>query len=105
MAQLANSLAVRLDRSGKAKMSCIAGVGGGVPFFVKQARSSPVILCLDGCPHQCAATCLKNAGVAPSHHLVLTEMGFKKADTGTVSENEVEELMADIQRILTPYGP
>ncbi|TAK94969.1 MAG: zinc-binding protein, partial [Aquabacterium sp.] len=30
-AQLANHLAVRLDREGIAEMSCIAGVGGRVP--------------------------------------------------------------------------
>ncbi|HAQ85985.1 MAG TPA: zinc-binding protein, partial [Pseudomonas sp.] len=30
VAQLANTLAVRLDRAGLAEMSCIAGVGGRV---------------------------------------------------------------------------
>ena len=29
-AQMANHLALRLDRAGAAEMSCIAGVGGGV---------------------------------------------------------------------------
>ena len=31
VAQLANEVAVRLDHAGHAEMSCIAGVGGGVP--------------------------------------------------------------------------
>ena len=38
-AQMANQLAIRLDREGLAEMSCIAGVGGGVPGLVKTARS------------------------------------------------------------------
>ena len=32
-AQLANHVAVRLDRAGVAEMSCIAGVGGDVPSW------------------------------------------------------------------------
>ena len=39
VAQLANTLAVRLDRSGVAEMSCIAGVGGHVAALVNKARS------------------------------------------------------------------
>ena len=34
LAQLANDLALRLDRDGLAEMSCIAGVGGDVPALV-----------------------------------------------------------------------
>jgi len=37
-AQLANRLAVRLDRAGLAEMSCIAGVGGRVPSLVRHAE-------------------------------------------------------------------
>ena len=33
-AQMANHLAVKLDRDGAAEMSCIAGVGGDVPSLV-----------------------------------------------------------------------
>ena len=46
---MANHLAVRLDRSGVAEMSCIAGVGGNVPHLVRIARSGRPILALDGC--------------------------------------------------------
>ena len=38
-AQMANHLALRLDRAGVAEMSCIAGVGGGVAGLVRTARS------------------------------------------------------------------
>ena len=34
-AQMANYVAVQLDRRGAAEMSCIAGVGGDVPSLLK----------------------------------------------------------------------
>ena len=46
VAQLANALAVRLDREGLAEMSCIAGVGGRVPALVSKARSGRPILAI-----------------------------------------------------------
>jgi uncharacterized metal-binding protein len=44
-AQMANHLAIRLDRDNQAEMSCIAGVGGGVPGLVKTAhiRANPYV--------------------------------------------------------------
>jgi hypothetical protein len=38
-AQLANALAVRLDREERAEMSCIVGVGGNVKPLVRTATS------------------------------------------------------------------
>lgn len=37
IAQLANQVAVQLDREQVAEMSCIAGVGGGVKSLVKKS--------------------------------------------------------------------
>lgn len=54
VAQLANHVAVRLDRSGDAEMSCIAGVGGDVPSLLKLAHSGRPIIAIDGCPLVCA---------------------------------------------------
>ena len=50
VAQLATTFAVRLDRGGDAEMSCISGVGGGVPALTRIAQSGRPILALDGCP-------------------------------------------------------
>ena len=62
-AQLANHVAVRLDRTGIAEMSCIAGVGGDVPSLIKTAQSGRAIVVLDGCPLECARHCLQRHGV------------------------------------------
>ncbi|GAB3256405.1 putative zinc-binding protein [Chitinimonas naiadis] len=78
VAQLANDFAIALDRQNEAEMSCISGVGGGVPALVKLARSGRPILALDGCALACVSACLGNAGVVPDVHLVLNKLGAKK---------------------------
>jgi len=77
-AQLANAVALRLDRDGTAEMSCIAGVGGGVAPLVKLAQSGRTIIAIDGCPLACARECLAKQGVVPDHHLLLNELGVRK---------------------------
>ena len=77
-AQLANSLAVRLDHNGEAQMSCIAGVGADLPNFVRQATSGRPILAIDGCKLQCVMNCLKRHEVAPDRYVQLQEQGVKK---------------------------
>lgn len=77
-AQMANHLALRLDRAGAAEMSCIAGVGGGVAGLVRTARSRRPILALDGCVLECVSACLANAGLVADTHLVLSDYGVKK---------------------------
>jgi uncharacterized metal-binding protein len=47
-AQMANYLAVQLDRKGIAEMSCIAGVGGNVRKLVQTAHSGRKIIVIDG---------------------------------------------------------
>lgn len=77
-AQLTNTLAVHLDRDGEAQMSCIAGVGGDLPNFVRQAASDRPILALDGCRLACVRSCLKRHGVEPDGYVQLQEHGVKK---------------------------
>lgn len=77
-AQMANHLAVRLDRLEVAEMSCIAGVGGDVKPLVNTAKSGRPIIALDGCPLQCAAKILQRHGLKADKHLDLSELGVKK---------------------------
>lgn len=77
-AQMANHLALRLDREGAAEMSCIAGVGGGVPGLVRTAQSGRRILALDGCVLKCVSACLSSAGVVADRLLILSDYGVKK---------------------------
>ncbi|WP_445768729.1 putative zinc-binding protein [Rheinheimera sp.] len=80
VAQLANDLAVVLDREGSAQMSCISGVGGKVKQLVKVAQSGRPILAVDGCPLNCVKQTLATVDVVPTWHIELTTLGYKKRD-------------------------
>ncbi len=99
-AQLANAVAIKLDRDGTAEMSCIAGVGGGVAPLVKLARAGRTILAIDGCPLACARACLAGQGVAPDHHLLLHEHGVRKRMHTDFDPAEVEAIAGHARNLL-----
>lgn len=94
-AQLANHLALKLDREGVAEMSCIAGVGGGVTGLVRTARSGRQILALDGCVLKCVSACLANADVTADTHLVLSDFGVKKRQHADFDPTQAAQVYAD----------
>lgn len=87
-AQMANYIAICLDRSRHAEMSCIAGVGGDVPSLVRLAKSGRPVIAIDGCPLHCARHCLARHAVQPAMHLTLTKVGVKKRYHAKFSEDE-----------------
>lgn len=78
VAQLANDLAVTLDRENIAEMSCIAGLGGDVKSLVRRAKSQRDIIAIDGCPLNCAANTLKRHGLEADEHIQLNDLGLRK---------------------------
>ncbi|MDE2427230.1 MAG: zinc-binding protein [Burkholderiales bacterium] len=108
VAQLANDCALRLDREGKAQMSCISGVGGGVAPLVKLAQSGRAILALDGCALACVQACLQQAGVVADRHLVLNREGARKRFHADASEDESQQVWHAVEqawqalRVVTP---
>jgi uncharacterized metal-binding protein len=108
-AQLANALAVRLDRQGVAEMSCIAGVGGNVPALVRLAQRAAAagrpIVAIDGCALACARACLAARGVVPTLHVPLAEQGVRKAyhaDFDPAQADALFDTLADTLRALQP---
>lgn len=99
-AQLANAVALRLDRDGTAEMSCIAGVGGGVAPLVRLAQSGRTIIAIDGCPLACARECLAKQGVAPDHHLLLNELGVRKKMHTDFDPADVDYLAIHAAKVL-----
>ena len=100
VAQLANDVALALDHTGVAEMSCIAGVGGGVPGLVKIARSGRPIVAIDGCQMHCVTHCLANADVAPTEHVRLYEQGFRKRRGQTYGEGEVTAVADQVGELI-----
>lgn len=99
-AQMANHIALRLDRLGEAEMSCIAGVGGDVPHLVKIARSGRPILALDGCALECVRSSLAQRGVTPTRHLLLNEQGVKKRYRTDFDPDDAERLLQHARGVL-----
>ena len=100
VAQLANTLAIRLDRADVAEMSCIAGVGGNVPALVRKAQSGRRILALDGCQLHCVKSCLAQHGVTADLHLTLNEYGLRKRYGEDCTEDEADQLFAEVSNLL-----
>ncbi len=93
-AQMANSIALRLDREGHAEMSCIAGVGGGVKPLVRTAKSGRPIIALDGCALKCVEHCLARHGVVAGRHFVLSDFGVEKKKHHLFSDDEIQSVYA-----------
>ena len=95
-AQMANYIAVQLDRGEWAEMSCIAGVGGNVKKLVKTAVSGREIIAIDGCPLACTKACLAHHDVIPQKHFVLTRMGVLKKDHEDFDIRQANEVLENI---------
>ena len=107
-AQTANYVALQLDKSGVAEMSCIAGVGGDVRPLVKLARSGRPIVALDGCALACAKSCLARHGIEPDQYHQLQQYGVTKRFHAEFDRDHAEMLVtavtADIKRELGPLA-
>ena len=111
-AQMANHIALELDRAEVAEMSCIAGVGGDVPSLVKLAKSGRPVVAVDGCPLECVRHCLARHGVTPDLHFQLAEHGVRKryhmrfdpAEAAAVAREVADDvaLLAAERRMLQP---
>lgn len=104
-AQMANHVALELDRRELAEMSCIAGVGGDVPSLVKLAKSGRPVLVIDGCPLVCARSCLARHGVTPVLHTQLGELGVRKRYHAQFDPDQAESITAAMANTVRDLGP
>ena len=95
-AQLANHVALQLDRRGVADMSCIAGVGGDVPSLLKTAHSGRPIVALDGCPLVCVKSSLARHGIEADRHYQLSQYGVKKRYHADFDAAEAETVLTRV---------
>ncbi len=95
-AQMANDLAVRLDRHGYARMSCVAGLGGDVPAILQLARCACRIVVLDGCRLHCARRCVERHGIAIDDHVDLSAEGILKRMGENAPAEELETIWRQV---------
>ena len=100
-AQLANHLAVQLDREGTAEMSCIAGIGGHVPSLVSKAKravdSGRPILAIDGCALACVRASLAQHKIVPTVHLQLNTQGVEKTYHADFDPQQADEVLGKLR--------
>lgn len=101
-AQMANYLAIQLDRLGIAEMSCIAGVGGNVKKLVKTALSGRRIIAIDGCPLACTKACLANHSLEADLSIDLSRLGVSKRQHEDFDKDQADVLLEDLK--LAIYG-
>ena len=99
-AQMANYLAIRMDRKGIAEMSCIAGVGGNVKKLVKTAQSGRKIIVIDGCPLAYSKACLNNHNLSPDMHFELTKYGVSKKQHEDFDKAQAELVFQELENQL-----
>ena len=104
VAQVANQVAIELDRAGVAEMSCIAGVGGNVPGIVRIASSGRPIIGLDGCPLACVKSCLRERDLVADHYFRLDEIGLKRHKGRAAEASDVEQALAWVTQDLETPG-
>lgn len=102
-AQLANHIAVQMDRRGMAEMSCIAGVGGDVPKLVRLAMSGRPIIALDGCPLVCVRSSLARHRITLARHYQLHEYGVKKRNHQDFDAAQAAEVLGRIEADLRDH--
>ncbi|MFC1671763.1 putative zinc-binding protein [Planctomycetota bacterium] len=84
---IADQAARKLTKEGCGKMFCLAGVGGRVSGIMKTTESAEKILAIDGCPLDCAANCLRQAGFTDFEHVQLAELGLEKGKSEIADAN------------------
>lgn len=99
-AQMANHIAIGLDRRGLAEMSCIAGVGGDVPKLVRVAKSGRPIIGIDGCALACVRNCLARHGVEATEYHLLSDHGVRKRYKTDFDTEEADRVLSDLAAAL-----
>lgn len=99
-AQMANYLALKMDREQIAEMSCIAGVGGNVKKLVRTASSGRKIIVIDGCPLACAKACLENHDIKAAVAIELTGLGVSKKQHEDFDTEQAVEVYKNIKETI-----
>ncbi|WP_018604597.1 putative zinc-binding protein [Uliginosibacterium gangwonense] len=85
--ELTDCVARQLTKAGVGKMYCLAGIGGGIPAILENARAASAILAIDGCPSSCASMSLKKAGFSDFAQIQLAALDMAKGQTPVTPEN------------------
>jgi uncharacterized metal-binding protein len=99
--QISNDAAFALHKEGKARMFCLAGLGGHVQPIIDATKQAKKIVVVDGCQVACAKKIVEHAGFKIDDYIVVTEEGIEKVAGKTeFSEDEVGKIKKRIEKNL-----
>lgn len=98
--EIADRAVRRLDAANIAWMSCLAGIGGRVSGLVANATAAPMLVAVDGCPHDCAKKTLELAGFPDVRHVRVTNLGFKKG-RAPAAEEAIAKVVAAVTAVIS----
>ncbi|OPZ28286.1 MAG: DGC domain protein [Lentisphaerae bacterium ADurb.BinA184] len=96
---IADQAARKLTKDGAGRMFCLAGVGGRVSGIMATTESAARILAIDGCPLNCARSCLEQAGFETFEHLQLADLGMEKGKTPPTPDAVAEAAAAGAAKL------
>ena len=85
--EVADRVARKLTKGGLGKMYCLAGIGGNVSSIKDNTKAAGKIIAIDGCPMDCAAKTLVEAGFRNFEHVKLADIGLQKGKSPANEEN------------------
>jgi len=100
LGQLANEIALRLDRLGLAELACATEVGAEDQ---DGHGSSPPVLAISGCTSGCCAAMLARHGVSVSRSVILAERGIAKTKHVLVDNDSTERVFGQVLAELAPF--
>lgn len=107
--QVANGVAVALDRLDIAEMASISAVGGCVARHLELLASGRPIIAIDGCPYDCACEVLAQKHVVPILHIRLDRRGTERHRHQSYDDSVIERELAYaadlIQRVAWGESP
>lgn len=99
--QMANYIAIQLDRKRVADMSCVAGVGGSIKPVLRTVFSARKTVTIDGCPLACSKACLQKLFIEPDASFELTGMGVIQKEHGDFNLGQARLVLRKIEREIT----
>lgn len=97
--QIANNAALEITKEGKAKMYCLAGLGGHVPGIIEAAKQAKKIIVIDGCPVLCAKKMVEHVGLKADELIVITDEDIEKTPGAfDIKDEQIEKIKKLIEK-------
>ena len=99
--RLTNEAANELEKRGTGQKACLAGVGAGIDYKIKNSKAADRRVALDGCKLCCVKRILENAGITGNISIVVPDSGIKITGKKPTPE-ETKKFSDYIEKVLDP---